>query len=299
MTLRSILVPVDFSQVSSLAARAGVALARRIGADIRLLHVVELGDARQLDGEIRRRFEEAVMARSRDAMERLAIELDFEDLETEVVRGKVGATLLERAKSAEASLVVIGSSGRSAAEPLHLGSVAAALVRDAPCPVLVLRAGHGPRLPASGLFRRPVVAVDYSRFSEVALRCASVLSEPDAAIELFHALFVPRFEHFPSGDVDKMLTGAFELAKKGEHDRLAELGEAADIPGTVITTVVTGRAADRISDHLEGAGIDLVVTGAHGRQTSADLLIGSVADKLLRSSPVPVLFIPDAVANAR
>jgi len=299
VSIRNILIPVDFSHHAELAAQVGVALARRLGVSARLLYAVEVTSSIDVDPEDQEHFEASVTSWSEDAMNRLVGQLDDDDVELSgtVERGAVNPTLLAAATSPPASLIVIGSSGRSEAEPLHLGSVTARLIREAPCPVLVLRASHAKRLPKDGAFHRPLVTIDYSQFSEVAVRCASVMAVPDAPIELYHAVFIPRFELFPSGDIDKMFAGAFELAKQKEDDRLTALAKRSGVDNPIVTTVEAGRAAELINRHVDNAAIDVVVTGAHGRQTSTDLVIGSVADRLLRSSSAPVLFIPDAVAR--
>lgn len=298
MAVRSILVPVDFSPSSNLAARLGVAIARRLDTGVKLIHAVDLHPPFEIEPEVMQRYGDALMARSVDAMAHLVDRLDAGDLELSdhVVRGKVGPTLREAATVPPASLAIIGSSGRDT-EPLHLGSVAAGLIREAPCPVLVVRTSQGPRLPEDGAFTRPMVAVDHSRFSAPAVRYASILARPGATLELFHALFVPRFEQFPSGEVDKLFAGAFELAAEHERERLTALAALAEVDNPVEPVIEMGRAAELIDARLAASDVDLLVTGAHGRETSTDLLVGTVADRLLRSSPVPVLFIPDAAVG--
>ena len=65
-------------------------------------------------------------------------------VETYVERGAPGAVLCERAQALGADVVVVGSRGRGAIRRVLLGSVSSHVVHNAPCPVLVVRAGAVP-----------------------------------------------------------------------------------------------------------------------------------------------------------
>ena len=58
---------------------------------------------------------------------------------------------------------------------------------------------------------------------------------------------------------------------------------------TVLTTVMTGRPADSISDYARTEKFDLIVMGTHGRKGLSHTLIGSVAEHVVRKAPCPVL----------
>ena len=75
------------------------------------------------------------------ALERTASALGIETVETYVERGTPGTVLCERAKALDADVVVVGSRGRGAIRRALLGSVSTYVVHNAPCPVLVVRAG--------------------------------------------------------------------------------------------------------------------------------------------------------------
>lgn len=299
MTVRKVLIPVDFSLCSHIAALAGTRLAKRLDIEAKLVHVIEPVPALGLDAEKREAFEREILRRANDAMARTLADLSAEsgDISSSILQGEVGWELLRAASHPPASLIVIGSSGRADDEPFLLGSVAARLIRDAKCPVLVMRNQHATRLPKDGLFKQPLAAIDYSRFSELAVQYAAALSEPDATVELYHALFVPRFELYPRDEVDKVFAATFEYNRKKQATRLHAVAEAAAIDRKVKPLIEMGRAGELISEHIEKNDIDLVVTGAHGSRSSEDLLIGSVADRLLRGSAAPVLCIPDGAVR--
>jgi nucleotide-binding universal stress UspA family protein len=83
----------------------------------------------------------AVIAEATAALERTVGVLGSATVETYVERGSPGQVLCDRAKSFSADVVVVGSRGRGAIRRVLLGSVSSYVVHNAPCPVLVIRAG--------------------------------------------------------------------------------------------------------------------------------------------------------------
>jgi len=61
--------------------------------------------------------------------------------------------------------------------------------------------------------------------------------------------------------------------------------------GRVKTSTAIGTPVDRILQYIGDEGIDLIVMGTHGRGAVGHLLLGSVAERLVRRSPVPVLTV--------
>ena len=66
------------------------------------------------------------------------------------------------------------------------------------------------------------------------------------------------------------------------------------MPGTIHVAVEIGTPAPTLIAHTERGGNDVIVVGAHSRDTGIELLIGTVADRVLRSAAVPVLLFPEA-----
>ena len=132
MTFQRILIAVDGSPIADRAAERGFELARSLGATVALVHVVDPEplpeggaaqaehDGKQLLAEIGRR--------------------SLLDPATFVVLGKPATEIVSTARQWQADLVVIGSHGRARIERLLIGSVAEAVIRHAPCAVLVMRA---------------------------------------------------------------------------------------------------------------------------------------------------------------
>ncbi|MHB9286324.1 universal stress protein [Halobacteriales archaeon Cl-PHB] len=79
------------------------------------------------------------------------------------------------------------------------------------------------------------------------------------------------------------------LRDEGEESLLAMERLAGDVP--VQTYQVEGSPAQEIVEYAQDQGIDLVVMGTHGRSGVNRLLLGSVAERVVRTSPVPVLTV--------
>jgi nucleotide-binding universal stress UspA family protein len=87
---------------------------------------------------------DGAIAEATAALERTASALGVATVEAYVDRGAPGPALCERAKAFSADVVVVGSRGRGAIRRVLLGSVSSYVVHNAPCPVLVVRAGSVP-----------------------------------------------------------------------------------------------------------------------------------------------------------
>ena len=85
------------------------------------------------------------------------------------------------------------------------------------------------------------------------------------------------------------LYDTLEHGAQESTDEVAERAEAADV--TTITAVRTGVPHREILDYVEDEGIDLVVMGTHGRTGLGRYLLGSVTEKVVRLSDVPVLTV--------
>jgi nucleotide-binding universal stress UspA family protein len=140
---------------------------------------------------------------------------------------------------------------------------------------------------------RILVPVDFSKFSDNALNYACAFAEQfHAELHLLHVLqdvvammpepglFVP-----PSGDWLQDL-------EKSARDELAKL-PPADLAGslTVVREARHGAPFLEIVRYARDKQIDLIVLGTHGRSGLAHVLLGSVAEKVVRKSPCPVLTV--------
>jgi len=141
-------------------------------------------------------------------------------------------------------------------------------------------------------FKRILYPVDLSESSEKMIPYVqSVAKKFDAKIYILFAARV--FDHFSSIYVPYSSISRFENELiKGAEKRLYEfVDEHFSEYGNAKTVVVAGDASEEIINYIEEHHIDLVIMGTHGRKGMDKILFGSVAERVLKTSPVPVMVV--------
>ena len=143
ITLKTILVPTDFSECSEAAVRYGRALAQAFGATLHLLHVVQDPYTQPWAAEaFPTPLGDLLEQWQQQARARLVELLPEAERANAMIAVQVGSPFFEIVRYAEEQhidLVVIGTHGRGPLGHMLLGSVAEKVVRKAPCPVLTVR----------------------------------------------------------------------------------------------------------------------------------------------------------------
>ena len=142
--IRRIVCPVDFSEYSEYALHYAVDLAKTFGAELKLLHVVELPflPSYSLAGVPDLSLPvEQVEENAKERMNELLAECrkTYAKVEAELRTGAPFLEIVNYAKEAEADLIVVGTHGRTGLSHMLIGSVAEKVVRKAPCPVLSVK----------------------------------------------------------------------------------------------------------------------------------------------------------------
>lgn len=297
MALATIVVGVDFSDEAALASRLALAVARRAGARLVLVHAAAMPDAAYGVPDSMVGTRDAYLAILRDrvaddqrALGELRERLDGQGAEVShlVIDGFADDAIGHTAEELGADLVVVGSRGRRGLSRLLLGSVAERVVRTSPVPVLVAR---GERDAADGGFRRILVATDFSAAAERGLALAREVAAADATIDLVHWWTVPQLSRAHATDeVDATLAEIrAEVTTAGERRCRAAI---ADVPAggpSVRWHVVEGDAQDGVLEWATREGSDLIVVGSHGRRGLRRLILGSTAEAIVRHAPCSVL----------
>lgn len=146
--VKKILAPIDFSELSMEAMRGAMELAKDVGAEVHLVHLIAphhhfiplpLATNAEQSRELVR--EAAMLEQAEEELKRIKKD-EFGDSKNVVTFAEVGhpvQKLLDYAKRNEIDLIMLATHGRTGAEHLVIGSVAEKLVRYAPCSVLVYR----------------------------------------------------------------------------------------------------------------------------------------------------------------
>jgi universal stress protein A len=136
--------------------------------------------------------------------------------------------------------------------------------------------------------KRILVPVDFSETSAAALRYGVELARGFKA--RLHLLHVP--EHPGEAAEAEYPIGLFETMQNAAHDRLRHLLTDADANELrPQCSMRLGTAPEEIVDYAQEHDIDLIVMGTHGRTGLARVLLGSVAETVVRTAPCPVLTV--------
>lgn len=140
-----------------------------------------------------------------------------------------------------------------------------------------------------------LVPVDFSRVTEATLQHAARLAMAlSAELTLLHvAAPEPEFVGYETGPASVRQAIAHQLA--GEHKRLQELQHQLEAQGLKVTALlIQGYTVDKILAEAERISADLMVMGSHGHGGVYHLLMGSVAEGVLRKARCPVVLVPPA-----
>jgi nucleotide-binding universal stress UspA family protein len=221
-----------------------------------------------------------------------------------LLEGDVAATLCAHAADTGADLVVMATHGRGPLGRFWLGSVADEVLRRLPVPLLLVRPGEEPPdLAAEPALRRVLVPLDGDPLAEQVLEPAAALAQlVGAEITLLRVVRPagPVPADLPEGAAGREAAALLEQVR-GLHRQVLREAEGyltrvagrLRAPGRrVQTKVVVGEhAASAILDEARDGGADLIALATHGRHGLPRLLLGSVADKVVRGAAAPVLVL--------
>lgn len=295
-----ILVPLDGSDLAERAVPVAAELARRAGVELRLLHVhdpiaaepIHVAGLPVIDDHmrsLRRDHERAYL----DASQRL---VPGAKVSVALLEGPVAGAIIGHAEREGAGLIVITSHARSGFERAWLGSVTDQMVRLSHVPLLVVRPEPG---RVSGPFRRILVPLDGSEAAESILEHAVRLArlEPEAELVLLRVVQPIASAVRMPGAPSTLSPPPEDLASHTEVESAKEYLDGVvgrlEASGLRVRAKVEIAAvvAPAILDFARGEQADVVALATHGRSGLARLMLGSVADKLIRGGHTPILLL--------
>jgi len=296
LTIDRVLFPTDFSEGARQPFPQAAFLADWHDAELHILNVT--GRHRHDFDEDRERFPVSAgtlteWLRGPDAAETTAAGPDLKALSVmqEQVESSVPAeVIVDYAGDENVDLAVMGTHGRRGVDRMLFGSVTEEVVRQAPC--LVFTVQTGAEVAPGEAVRRVLAPVDFSEASEAAVHHVKEIALTyGAEINLLHAVEEPLYPaaygvepvKFPTLDVidqvEQQLGDLVRVEIGHEHARIeAQVGHP---PTTIL-------------EYIDEHDVDLIVIATHGRTGLERVLLGSVTERVLRRSPVPVFIVkPD------
>lgn len=286
---RTLLLATDLSARCDRALDRAVQLARQWQARLVTLTVVDAGtlSAERVRATPLPSWASAPEDPVQRAFQRLRRDAAAADVEIvpRVEEGKVAEVLARVAAEEGAGLIVTGIARNESLGRTVLGSSVDWLARHATVPVLVVRDR------VRGPYRNVVVASDFSPSSRLALDVGLALF-PGVDTTVFHAFDVPFL-----GMMDTTQARAIEDAR---NTALAEGGRLLDDAGLtpeqrarVRLLAEHGEPVRLTYEYARDHDADLIALGTHGRSALFDILIGSIAKRILETAATDVLLVRD------
>lgn len=277
-TVPCILLPTDFQQPARRAFNYGLVLARLLGLHLELLHVIKTpSDGPGLRPDTR--YARALRTSALLELGRLARLAKEAGVQTEPLLdfGVPDECILRHMEQKPVNILVMGTEGRTGWDRLRLGSTAHTLARRANCPVLAVHggvAGDVVRHTASVRFARMLLATDFSACADEALHAVSRLAAlAGAGVRVLHVHSTEDAKPHMQQKVDRVIQA------------LRDRGIEAD------GTCRPGNPVEAILEEASRWEAGLVAVGTQGRRGLSRLLLGSVAEGILRRAGCPVLVV--------
>lgn len=284
-----ILVPVDFSEHSKFAAQKALSLAQVCQTELYFLHV---GDTAKSSAERLCAFLQNITSNKKVALKKF------------VAQGSPASVILSTAQKLQVDAVIMGHRDISGLKQLVQGSIAAKVLRESICPVLIIKKKKpqefgGYVLPQIRNIEEAfqadniLVPLDFSLASKQAFRYATYLATRYNSTIYTLTVYDKKFKE--EGEDRKKHTAIIV------HKRKIQLWKA--FPELIRTTpynrseirvkrlLLDGDPFSKIESVCQKKEIDLVIMGTNGRTGLEHLLIGSVAEKVLRGIACPVMTI--------
>jgi nucleotide-binding universal stress UspA family protein len=278
--MRRILVPLDGSEFAQSIIPDARRYAGSSGTLVLVRDVPVLSNAFVgFDSRAAAYAEEAGVEIARHYLERQAESLRHQGVDVEVATysGIAASAIDESADDFHVDLIALATHARHGLGRMIWGSVGWQALVHSPVPVLFRHEGHRgpPTLP------KLLVPVDGSELAERALSITR-----DLMAEWQGTLYVVQV-------IRRNDASAEEVDRAGSYlDRVA-----SDIRGNVHTAILRGDVVDAIAKVAEEWSITDVITTSHGRTGLSRVILGSVADGLIRRLSVPVLVVPALAAR--
>lgn len=277
--MKKILVPTDFSKPASLAADVAADIAKRSGAELIFLHVVEeaTGVSINIEGQTdygggweNKIFTMKLIEKAKKQLAKVAEDPKFEGIKVrqELRVGTpfhgMNAIIAER----KVDLVVMGTSGRSELEHMIIGSNTEKVVRHSHCPVLTVN-----NKPTSKEFKDIIYATSMNKDEEVFSRIIRKTQQIyDSTI---HLVRINTPSNFQRDSIVKRYMQDFAKKLQLKNYTINVFNDLTEEEGIV--------------NFAESINADMIGMATHGRTGFAHVLAGSIAEDVVSHSKRPVL----------
>jgi nucleotide-binding universal stress UspA family protein len=293
MTVQHILVPLDFSEFSNKALDFALAIAEKFHSQITLFHAVVLFQD-DVDEEQRlQEYEEWIKRRERNIhhqMNNSQQKAESRGLKVDsIIKRGVNAAdvIVEYLQDHPCDLVIMGTHGRTGLKHLLLGSVAEKVVRLSPIPVMTIH-----RSLQKFQVSKILTPIDFSIYSKNAADDAIALaSHLGSSLEFIHVIEHDIHPSFYAAGIESIFQIDTGLKNRVITNLKEFLADQLNPNIKAEYVVREGKAHKEIVDYAKEAQTDLIVIATHGLTGLDYILLGSTAEKVVRSANCPVLTV--------
>jgi nucleotide-binding universal stress UspA family protein len=282
-----LLFPTDGSEGASVAFGHVLDLAAAHDATVHVLYVADttVDSVTQIQG----RVVDALVEEGTRIVEAAADRASDRGVATvtEVLQGAPDRTIVDYADARAVDLIALPTHGRRGLERFLLGSTTDRVVRRSPVPVLTIRPDDDLRVRYP--YRGVLVPTDGSDCATDALAVGvDVADAAGASIHLLSVVDVSTLgvDYAPDVRIESLEASADEVL-----DAAAAVATDAGVPVAGRRVDVDASVPRAIREYVADHDVDLIVVGTHGRTGVERYVLGSVADRLVRTAPVPVLTV--------
>jgi nucleotide-binding universal stress UspA family protein len=282
----NILLPFDGSERAAEALHHAAEIAHWADATIHILFVADT--TRDSVTVVENQVVDALVQEGEDIVENAEKTLHTlgSDYKSDVVQGNPAPTIVEYAERYDHDLIVMPTHGRKGVSRYLLGSVTEKVIRLASVPVLTARMQPDEQLafPYENILIPTDGSAGGARAAEYGLSLAAAL---DATV---HGLSIVD-ERSLGLDVRSSVSGQDrEQTATNAVEDVVSKAETYGVTNTV-RHIEHGTPVQEILDTIDSNNIDAVVMGTTGKRGTDRILLGSVAEKTVRSAPVPVITV--------
>lgn len=297
-----VLVPLDGSAFAECALVAAMGMAQKLDAEMELISVFD--DASILAGTdvTAQKFKEWLQDYLDDLAQRVTDQSEVKARCT-IIDGAPADRLVEYAQRKQVDLIAMSTHGRGPLSRAWMGSVADRVVRHVDVPVMLIRATDeaAPDFKRPYEFKRILVALDGSPRAEKSLELATRIAKASGGmLTLLQAVEPPlpfSSPYLPHAVEDAQ--AALDQGRAASARYLEEQKARLEQQGIRVETetLLGAHPAPGILHYADEHPVDLIALATHGRGGLPRLVLGSVADKVLRGANVPILVVRPATSH--
>ena len=277
LKIRKILLPYDFSATAALSLDQAVDMAKRVHAELYLLHILETGSIPGFIAQAFSGFEKKVEEASTEKLRALADKLHAENgfpVHVLTDSGKISKCIAHTAKQADIDIILMGTHGNGGHSYI-IGSNTTRTVQEAPCPVIAFQS-HTNRAG----FRKIALPIDDS---------------PESRQKVNFGMEIARIYNAEVVVIGLMRNGGEDYERKFR----IKIEQVEDFLAdhNISVNVVYRKGEDIAKSTLlsiQETGADLVVIMTEQEPSISGLLMGSYASKIINGSTIPVMTVRPA-----